>query len=179
MKVSAFKVTLETPSGTQVIECDDSTYILDAAEEAGASVERGGWSRRRRGRQLAVSVLRPLGAASQRASTHSFAMPHNATHRPQASTCPTRAALARAPRARARWCLAGSTSPTSPSSMTTRWARALSSPASPTPPATAPSPPTRRSRFTERPPPAGGAAACAAAAACADVVPRAPPSAPP
>ena len=37
MKVSAmaFKVTLKTPSGDQVIECDDSTYILDAAEEAG------------------------------------------------------------------------------------------------------------------------------------------------
>ncbi len=37
MKVSAmaFKVTLKTPSGEQVIECDDSTYILDAAEEAG------------------------------------------------------------------------------------------------------------------------------------------------
>ena len=31
----AFKVTLKTPSGDQVIECDDSTYILDAAEEAG------------------------------------------------------------------------------------------------------------------------------------------------
>merc|ERR1712051_1016032 len=37
MKVSAmaFKVTLKTPSGEQVIECDDSTFIVDAAEEAG------------------------------------------------------------------------------------------------------------------------------------------------
>jgi hypothetical protein len=31
----AFKVTLKTPSGDQVIECSEDTYILDAAEEAG------------------------------------------------------------------------------------------------------------------------------------------------
>lgn len=31
----AYKVTLKTPSGEQVIECADDTYILDAAEEAG------------------------------------------------------------------------------------------------------------------------------------------------
>jgi len=31
----AFKVTLKTPTGDQVIECADDTYILDAAEEAG------------------------------------------------------------------------------------------------------------------------------------------------
>jgi ferredoxin len=31
----AFKVTLKTPSGDQVIECSGDTYILDAAEEAG------------------------------------------------------------------------------------------------------------------------------------------------
>lgn len=34
-KVMAYKVTLKTPSGEQVIECADDTYILDAAEEAG------------------------------------------------------------------------------------------------------------------------------------------------
>lgn len=35
LKVMAYKVTLKTPSGEQVIECADDTYILDAAEEAG------------------------------------------------------------------------------------------------------------------------------------------------
>ncbi|WIA08054.1 hypothetical protein OEZ85_007520 [Tetradesmus obliquus] len=35
VKVSAYKVTLKTPSGTQTIECPEDTYILDAAEEAG------------------------------------------------------------------------------------------------------------------------------------------------
>jgi len=34
----AYKVTLKTPSGEQVIECADDTYILDAAEEAGKFV---------------------------------------------------------------------------------------------------------------------------------------------
>ena len=34
-QVMAFKVTLKTPSGEQVIECSGDTYILDAAEEAG------------------------------------------------------------------------------------------------------------------------------------------------
>jgi hypothetical protein len=37
VSVSAFKVTLKTPSGDQVIECSGDTYILDAAEEAGES----------------------------------------------------------------------------------------------------------------------------------------------
>lgn len=32
MTVMAFKVTLDTPEGQQVIECADDTYILDAAE---------------------------------------------------------------------------------------------------------------------------------------------------
>lgn len=35
LQVMAYKVTLKTPSGEQVIECADDTYILDAAEEAG------------------------------------------------------------------------------------------------------------------------------------------------
>ena len=35
LKVTAYKVTLKTPSGDQVIECADDVYILDAAEEAG------------------------------------------------------------------------------------------------------------------------------------------------
>lgn len=35
LKVMAYKVTLKTPSGDQVIECADDVYILDAAEEAG------------------------------------------------------------------------------------------------------------------------------------------------
>jgi len=35
MTVMAFKVTLDTPEGQQVIECADDTYILDAAEEGG------------------------------------------------------------------------------------------------------------------------------------------------
>lgn len=34
-RVSAFKVTLNTPAGTQNIELDADTYILDAAEDAG------------------------------------------------------------------------------------------------------------------------------------------------
>jgi hypothetical protein len=32
MTVMAYKVTLETPEGTQEIECADDTYVLDAAE---------------------------------------------------------------------------------------------------------------------------------------------------
>merc|ERR1712205_67915 len=35
MTVMAYKVPLETPEGTQEIECADDTYVLDAAEEAG------------------------------------------------------------------------------------------------------------------------------------------------
>merc|ERR1711885_44566 len=33
--IAAFSVTLVTPDGESVIECDGDTYILDAAEEAG------------------------------------------------------------------------------------------------------------------------------------------------
>lgn len=35
LQVQAYKVTLQTPDGTQEIECADDVYILDAAEEAG------------------------------------------------------------------------------------------------------------------------------------------------
>jgi ferredoxin len=35
MSVYAFKVTLKTPSGEQVVECGADEYILDAAEGAG------------------------------------------------------------------------------------------------------------------------------------------------
>mmetsp|Transcript_3669 Transcript_3669/g.9208 ORF Transcript_3669/g.9208 Transcript_3669/m.9208 type:complete len:137 (+) Transcript_3669:279-689(+) len=35
VKVMAYTITLKTPSGTQKVECDADTYILDAAEEAG------------------------------------------------------------------------------------------------------------------------------------------------
>ena len=61
LKVLAYKVTLKTPSGDQVIECADDVYILDAAEEAGASHAHisssapgsaGGGSRRPRGRGM-------------------------------------------------------------------------------------------------------------------------------
>ena len=31
----AFTITLDTPQGEKQIQCDDSTYILDAADEAG------------------------------------------------------------------------------------------------------------------------------------------------
>lgn len=31
----AFTITLETPDGEKKIECDEDTYILDAADEAG------------------------------------------------------------------------------------------------------------------------------------------------
>jgi ferredoxin len=33
--MAAYQVTLITPEGSQTIECEDDTYILDAAEEAG------------------------------------------------------------------------------------------------------------------------------------------------
>ncbi|PNH11725.1 Ferredoxin, chloroplastic [Tetrabaena socialis] len=35
MSVSAYKVTLKTPTGDKTIECAEDVYILDAAEEAG------------------------------------------------------------------------------------------------------------------------------------------------
>ncbi len=35
MKPMAFTVTLDTPDGEKKIECDEDTYILDAADEAG------------------------------------------------------------------------------------------------------------------------------------------------
>ncbi len=31
----AFTITLDTPDGEKKIECDEDTYILDAADEAG------------------------------------------------------------------------------------------------------------------------------------------------
>ena len=34
----AYTVTLQTPDGTQTIQCEDDQYILDAAEEAGVDI---------------------------------------------------------------------------------------------------------------------------------------------
>ena len=36
--VYAFKITINTPNGEEVIECDENTYLLDAAEEAGVEL---------------------------------------------------------------------------------------------------------------------------------------------
>jgi ferredoxin len=35
---TTYKVTLKTPDGDQVIECNDDTYVLDAAETAGVDL---------------------------------------------------------------------------------------------------------------------------------------------
>ncbi|GAB4817640.1 hypothetical protein N2152v2_004686 [Parachlorella kessleri] len=35
LQVQAYKVTLKTPEGDKTIECDEDTYILTAAEDAG------------------------------------------------------------------------------------------------------------------------------------------------
>merc|ERR1719164_150630 len=35
VKAQAFTVTLETPDGTQMIDCPDDVYVLDKAEEEG------------------------------------------------------------------------------------------------------------------------------------------------
>jgi ferredoxin len=37
-RVTCYKITVTTPEGTEVFECDASTYLLDAAEEAGLSL---------------------------------------------------------------------------------------------------------------------------------------------
>lgn len=34
----AYTVTLQTPDGTQTVQCEDDQYILDAAEEAGVDM---------------------------------------------------------------------------------------------------------------------------------------------
>jgi hypothetical protein len=184
--VMAYKVTLKTPSGDQVIECADDVYILDAAEEAGEQWGNFGSSMQLSARCLHPHAILPGLSSPGRFQAQAVAsylsrsctgnvitfaqltlyyfshttlstiqllwqqralLPQPLSspqlHAPalllQASTCPTPAALVRAPAAPARWCLAPSTRATSPSWTTTRWARALCSLASPTPPRTAPS----------------------------------------
>lgn len=38
LRISAYKVTLVTPTGKEEFECPDDTYILDAAEELGLDI---------------------------------------------------------------------------------------------------------------------------------------------
>lgn len=38
VRVYAYSITLVTPDGEETIECDENTYILDAAEEAGVEL---------------------------------------------------------------------------------------------------------------------------------------------
>lgn len=120
------QVTLKTPEGDKVVEVDADTYIMDAAEEAGA------WRRRRQG---AAATACPCSAHCEGAITRrSRRLPPlkppppvgvSLACNPQASTCPTRAARAPAPAALASSPPAPSTRATSPSWMTSRWARAL------------------------------------------------------
>ena len=172
MTVMAYKVTLETPEGKQEIECADDTYILDAAEvrrvRGGSPFLHFAPSRDRSVASrslceppgtsdgfaifLGSPFAKPCTTRANRVSPIASGFPTAAPlrlgtrsarpNRRLASTSPTPAARARARPARARSPRGPSTSPTSLSSMTTRWARASPSPASRTPPPTAPSRPT-------------------------------------
>ena len=90
MTVMAYKVTLETPEGTQEIECADDTYILDAAEVR--------WIERARGLFYPVGVgVGGAGCVQRRAwTTPTTGIGHRASGSDEGNPCDPRLAGTRA-----------------------------------------------------------------------------------